>query len=169
MNDIVRFSLSLSHSHSVFILFLFNLRLVPLAPEAPYRPCFFSPSFSSRLLLLFLLLRAPSFSLARQRSRFPSLRLDSPVLLIEVPSIASSLSLRLVSFLSSARHNVALSVSLPERQHRSPLLTLCIHVGLYSLSVHLPLSPSPFLFSFRAAAEDAIACPYRARMLRESD
>lgn len=136
--------------------------LEPSSPALPPSPC---PVF---------LRVAPSFSLARQRSRFPSLRLDSPVLLIEVPSTASSLSpSELVSFfathrssLSSARHNVALSVSFPATTIVLPFLTLCIHVGLYSLSVHLPLCRPLRTFS-AFAAEDAIACPYRAHVARE--
>lgn len=158
INERYRSLLSLSLSHSVFILFLFNLRLVPLALKHRIVRAFSvllsrtvfscSSSFS----------HAPSFSLARQRSRFPSLRLDSPVLLIEVPSTASSLSLRLVSFfathrsfLSSARHNVALSPFLfpatTSFSHSSP----CAHPrrSLFSIRAPTSVALSVFLFSFR--------------------
>lgn len=162
MNDIVRFSLSLSLSHSVFILFLFNLRLVPLA-------------LKHRIVRAFsVLLSRTVFSCSSSFSMPPSFSVWHRLFLLRAndrvslpfDSTRRSFSSKFLrprrrspsdSFRSSRRivrsspllAVTSLSPFLSPRQHRSPFPTLCIHVGPYSLSVHLPLSPSPFLFSFR--------------------
>lgn len=155
MNDIVRFSLFLSLSHSVFILFLFNLRLVPLALKHRIVRAFsvllsrtvFSCSSSFSMPRLFLLRANDRVSLPFDSTRrsFSSKFLRPRR---RSPSNSFRSSRRIVRS-SPLLAITSLSPFLSPRQHRSPLLTLCIHVGLYSLSVHLPLSPSPFLFSFR--------------------